>query len=97
MARPLARQQARSGHSVTNLWHANVQLNEFQRNLMLRLDGSHDHEALVEEFARMVAIGALRVLDAGQPTSDPARVRQMLTGSIEESLQQLASAALLIA
>jgi methyltransferase-like protein/SAM-dependent methyltransferase len=96
-ARPLARQQARAGQNVTNLWHANVRLNEFQRNLLLRLDGRLDRDGLVEEFARLAASGAMQVMDAGRPTTDPARVRQMLTGSIDESLHQLASAALLIA
>jgi methyltransferase-like protein/SAM-dependent methyltransferase len=97
VARTLARHQARSGNSVTNLWHGNVPLNDFQRNLLVLLDGRHDRAQLTEEFARMAASGAMRVMDAGQPTSDPARVREMLARSIDETLNQLAAAALLTA
>ena len=41
-ASPLARLQAASGNAVTNLRHESITLGEFERHLLLLLDGKHD-------------------------------------------------------
>lgn len=91
----LARFQAKSGNSVTNLNHEGVQLNDLERHVLPHLDGQRDIAAVVDELAIRVAEGALVVHDQGSPVTDPERVGAILTGAIPSCLEQLARRALL--
>lgn len=98
-AAPLCRVQARRGQAVTNQWHRQVQLNELDRQVLLRLDGTHDRQQLSGEIAQLVADGDL------DTDTLPAAVWPALeqTGEadagqlIEASLCRLLANALLVA
>jgi len=56
VASSLARAQARQGHSVTNLRHGNIDLeDEKTRRLLMLLDGTRDRNQLLKELRESVA------------------------------------------
>ena len=54
-ASPLARAQARHGHSVTNLRHGSIDLDETTRRLLMLLDGARDHSQLLTQLRETAA------------------------------------------
>ena len=96
-ARPLARYQARRTKSVTSLRHEQVVLDdEVSYYLLLNLDGTRDHAALVESLAQLVAGGSLVVRDEGEVLTDPEDVYEYLYEALSRGLTRLARAALLV-
>lgn len=95
-ASPVARAQARDSAIVTNLWHERVHLDPFQRNLLLRLDGTRDRNALLKDLTGLVADDVLTVEYAGDPIEDDEMVRDVLVQDLEAHLGWLARAALLV-
>ena len=108
VASPWARYQVQSGTEVTSLCHARVELKGIAQYLVSHLDGTHDRAALLAGLERSVAAGTLIL----QPTNgekpgeatpelltppDAAQTRQILVEEMEEALQNLAKAALLVA
>src|SRR6185437_14281109 len=57
-ASPLARLQAEQGPFVTNLRHRQMELREFDRHVLQRLDGKHDRDALLQALAGLTEIVA---------------------------------------
>ncbi|MBI3465738.1 MAG: hypothetical protein HY000_22200 [Planctomycetes bacterium] len=97
VASPLARYQAAGGNRVTNMRHESVPLDELHRQLLLRLDGKRDREALLREIAKLVDDGHLAIQQDGQPVS-PQEMKQMIEGdALNRKLADLAKCALLIA
>ena len=97
LASPLARLQAARGSKfVTNLLHLSGSIDPIQRIILPQLDGSHDCEAILDVLVEASQSIELDISEDGKTVSDPERKRQLLRSSIEQSLQQLASAALLI-
>lgn len=97
-ASPVARLQASHSTRVTNLRHERVRLDELDRFLLQHLDGGNDRAALVELLlAGPVQGGQLTVQEGNQPVGDVQRTRELLAKGLEERLDWLAHAALLVA
>jgi methyltransferase-like protein/SAM-dependent methyltransferase len=91
----LARYQATTSNMVTNLRHEGVRLNDLQRHVVPYLDGQHDTEGLLDALLAKVRSGDLFVHERGAPVSDENRVREILKGSLDQCLNQIARMALL--
>lgn len=91
----VARAEARTRSLVTNLRHESISLDEFNRQLLLRLDGEHDVAMLVDEFAGLVADNTLSIKQSGVEVRDPASVREVMRNAVPEALAGLARAALI--
>jgi methyltransferase-like protein len=98
-ASTFCRAQARLSAVVTNQWHRQIELNELDRHVLVRLDGQHDRQRLVEEIGQLVADNTLtdEVLQAAAPQVSWPPVGGELGGVIDVSLQRLLTHALLIA
>jgi methyltransferase-like protein/SAM-dependent methyltransferase len=96
-ASALARYQATQGAQVANLRHELVGLSEFGRQVVRHVDGSRNRAALVDLLLRVIDEGTLSVTDNGQPVSDPARLRGIVTKALDQELATLARNALLMA
>jgi methyltransferase-like protein/2-polyprenyl-3-methyl-5-hydroxy-6-metoxy-1,4-benzoquinol methylase len=95
-ASPLARLQAMGEGLVTNLRHWAVQLCDFDRLVLRRLDGTRDRGAILDSLAMAVREGELSLEQEGGAVQDPARAREMLAESLEPALERLARSALLV-
>ncbi|MEA3210397.1 MAG: hypothetical protein QOE70_3454 [Chthoniobacter sp.] len=96
IASPLARWQAKSRRSVTNLRHENVQLSDAERQTLLLLNGRRERPALFEALLALVARGTLVARRKGEPVSDPETQRAATANALETILQRLARYALLV-
>jgi hypothetical protein len=97
VASPLAQLQAEAGGQVTNLRHETVPLSDLERQLVRLLDGTRDRSALRHGLEGLVGQGVLEVRDGGGRLQDLGRVRAALAGALDQSLPELARAALLVA
>ena len=95
VASRIARYQAESTGLVTNRRHLRVDLRGITQPLLLCLDGQHDRAALLKILTKMVKNGQI-TLDDDQHAANPRKYREMLPQEVEESLQWLAKAALLV-
>jgi methyltransferase-like protein len=92
----LARWQAAHGGMVTNLLHQNVELDDvLSRQLLRLLDGTRDRAALLDELVGLAAQSGLLKTPDGATLDDPAALRQVMTGALEQNLQRCARMALL--
>ena len=94
LATAVSRREAADEPLVTNLRHETVKLDEFNRQLLLRLDGTRDRATLVEELARLVDAGALSIQQEGKSITSPAAVRAVMAKAVDDNLASLARAAL---
>jgi len=90
----VARQEARTGPHVSNLRHETITLDEFNRQILLRLDGTRDRAALIEELSTLVASNELAIQQEGVEVRDPSTVRAIMTQAVDNSLVTLARAGL---
>jgi methyltransferase-like protein len=96
IASPVARLQAQDNAIVTSLCHERVRLDEFNRYLLLHLDGEHDRAALLESvLAGPMAGGILKLQENGEPVEDEEKARRLLVDVLERNLHGLARAGLL--
>ncbi len=93
----VARLQAQREAYVTNMRHERINLDKANHRLLPYLDGSHDRAALIDILESWVAEDTLDVEKEGQPVTDAAELRQVLTEMLASKLEQLAHAALLVA
>jgi len=100
-ARPLssafARREAERGNRVTNRRHESPALSDLQRNVLGKLDGQHDREALLEHLIDLAERRLLEVREQGTLIQDPNRLRQLFPAVLEATLSELAQLAFLIA
>jgi methyltransferase-like protein/2-polyprenyl-3-methyl-5-hydroxy-6-metoxy-1,4-benzoquinol methylase len=96
-ARRLARWQAAAGRPVTNLKHEQVNLDDFARQVLPRLDGEHTREEVARELAEHVATGRLAVVQEGAPVTGPARAGRVVRRALDEQVARFARQALLLA
>ena len=94
-ANALARLQARRGSMVASMRHEPLMLDEFNRQLVQRLDGEQDRNALIDAMERLVKARSLAVQQDGKPIVEPATVREMLTTAVGHNLVQLGRVGLL--
>src|SRR5262249_51564913 len=97
LASPLARLQAASDRLITNLRHASIELDPFDRAVLGHLDGTHDRQGLVKILTDLVVGDVLTVEVDGRPLKDPAQLRPALNDALGCSLDRLAASALLVA
>jgi len=95
-ASPLARRQAVEGMRVANLRNHVVSLLDFDRLVLAHLDGRHDRRALLAELQTAAANGVFTVHVQGRPVTDPQEFGHLFTRALEESLERLATGALLL-
>ena len=94
---PLARLQSRAGRKVTSLRHEQVTLDDEVSYQVLRsLDGRQDRRALLEMLMERVADGTLTVQAKGEPITDRAEMIRYLDAALNQNLERLARAALLV-
>ena len=94
---PVALLQSRTGRKVTSLRHEQVILDdEVSYQLLQNLDGRRDRRALLELLADRVADGTLSVQTEGEPITDHAEMMQHLESALNQNLERLARAALLV-
>ena len=86
--------EAKTSPQVSNLRHETITLDEFHRQLLLRLDGTRDRAALVDELAALVATNELAIQQEGVEVRDPASVRSVMAKAIDQALVGFARAAL---
>jgi SAM-dependent methyltransferase len=94
----LARLQVSSGqHSVTNQRHMEVRLpDELSRAVVSLLDGTRNHDAILESLVAMVESGT-PIPGLDEAPHSRQEIREVLAGKQEDSLQGLARACLLVA
>lgn len=97
VASPLVRAQARQSEWVANLRHRLVHLTDFERMVVMYLDGTRDKAAMCEILLSAMAEGTIDCTESNDlaitdPTLRGAAVKQML----EPCLQNLAFHALLV-
>jgi methyltransferase-like protein/2-polyprenyl-3-methyl-5-hydroxy-6-metoxy-1,4-benzoquinol methylase len=101
VASPWARYQAQTGAEMTNLCHVRVELKGIAQYLLSHLDGTHDRAELLEGLEKSVAAGTLilKPIDENPvpPEASSGGTHGILEEEMEDSLQKLARAALLIA
>ena len=95
-ASPLSRLQAQKGSAVTNLRHENIGLSNFERELMVRLDGEHTRPSLIDELATLVVQGNLVLRSEGLDTKHHQAVEKVLADIIPTHLAQFARWSLLV-
>jgi cyclopropane fatty-acyl-phospholipid synthase-like methyltransferase/methyltransferase-like protein len=88
-ASALARLEARTESLVTSLSHVQVKLSAFDRNILLRLDGTRDREALVDAVLADASRGDL---DLGT-----SRSRSEVSRVVMQALEQFRICGLLVA
>lgn len=96
---PLARHQAAKSPHVTNRRHEVVALADFDRYLLMRLDGTSSFEVLVDHIFGLVKAGTLLVQQEGKPMAhdgDESNLRQMVSNTLTGRLHWLARKALLL-
>lgn len=93
---PVTRFQAKNTLPVTNLYHKNVTLGDMPRLLLPYLDGSRNKTELLETMLELHAQNILTVEKDNQPVDDEAQIRAFLSALLEEQLEEIARAALLV-
>jgi methyltransferase-like protein/SAM-dependent methyltransferase len=96
VASPLARYQASYSGEITNLRHRTVLLNEFERQVLVLLDGKHAPAGILEVLWTALDRGDLEIQQEGQTVTDPGRAREIVREALPPILQRLARLALLV-
>jgi methyltransferase-like protein/SAM-dependent methyltransferase len=95
LASSLARLQAATSNRATNLRHQTAPLDDFSREVLLRLDGRHDRTALVRGLEEVQQQGRLN----GTGQNDPQAITgppEVLNNTLDQALQRLVSGVFLV-
>lgn len=92
---PLARLQAAKVARVTNLRRRSVDLTEFERDVLLLLDGTRDLDAVLEALVRQVLSGGVQLRREGRAMRDPRAIRKAFAGEVGAVVRHFATSALL--
>lgn len=95
-ASPLARLQAARGSWVANLRHESVRLDDLERHVLLRLDGSQERATILESLVGLAAAGQLQLEQQGRASAKASDLRTYLAPELERLLAQLVRKALLV-
>ena len=96
-AMAVARYQATLGKAVANLKHETGNLGEFERNLLLRLDGTRTCAELTEVMFSLLQQGLLHLTVEGQVVTDPVQIRAMLEPALLDAVNKFAQFGYLVA
>lgn len=87
----------RVAHHVTNLLHRRIYLGgELVAQVLLQLDGQHDRAAIVESLAAPVLRGEATMQFEGEPVTEVAAVRKILSDRVGSCIADLARNACLV-
>lgn len=92
----LARYLARRSSKVTNLRHFTVELDEFDRVVLTRLDGTMTVEDVLQSLLRDVAEGRMNLESEGSAVTGQESARTLLTKALDLALSSFASQGLLV-
>jgi methyltransferase-like protein/SAM-dependent methyltransferase len=92
---PLARLQAANALRVTNLRRRSVELSDFDRAVLLLLDGSRDLDGVLEALVGQVLAGDFELSREGEAVRDPRAIREAFAGEIGAIVRRFATSALL--
>ena len=92
---PLARLQAANAARVTNLRRRGVDLTDFDRAVLLLLDGTRDLDAVLEALVGQVLSGNFQLSREGQAMRNPRAIRKAFAGEIGDIVRRFAASALL--
>ncbi len=95
-ATPLARRQATVNSSATSLKHDFANLGEFERRLLMLLDGDHDRASLVDAMQQLVNSGQMNVNRDGKKITDPAEVRALIETTLDQMLDRFIKSSFLV-
>lgn len=90
-----ARALAEMGGSVTSLRHRSLELDDFERLVLSKLDGSLDRAALATELVGMAGSGAFTIYDGEEAIRDLATIRQAIHDRLDAALSRFAHLAVL--
>jgi len=97
VASPLARFQVERGLAVANLRHVEVDIeDEIGRELLKLLDGTRNHDALLEDLTAAVSAKKILLTKESTPVEDLDGIRSVLNRDLQTNLQKLAKFALLV-
>lgn len=96
--RPLTRLQAQRSGVVTGPWHDPIRLDPFQQTVLPLLDGTRDHESILDGILHAVAGGSLVVTGPSGEPAEPAQLaRDLRVQHLPKTLQTFAGLGLLSA
>lgn len=96
VASPVARLQAEEGSKIANRLQHPVDADDFQRTLLPLLDGTRSREQLLDDWTTIVLQHDLRIADVPASAVAVAQVRTTLTRRLDDDLEVMARAALLV-
>jgi methyltransferase-like protein len=96
LATAYARLEATRGPRVTNMLHRVVDLGQFDRLILSRLDGSRDRPALALSLTNAVVSGELELTVDGRTLADRAQITAHLLAALEVTLPRLGRGAYLL-
>ncbi len=92
----LAQLQAQRLGRVTGPWHDPIRLDAIQQIVLPLLDGTRDHEGILQGVLQAIGSGALRVSGPqGEPADLDALAKDLRASHLPKTLQQLANLGLL--
>lgn len=96
VASALARYLARRTVNVTNLRHFTVELNDFERLVLVRLDGTRTVDDVLQSLLVDVAEGRMSLEAHGSDVTGVEAAREWMSNALDSALSSLAARALLI-
>ena len=92
----LAAFQAANSQTVVNQRHETVDLDIIAKELALVLDGTRDHNTLLDHLRNRIADGAIVIKQNGNIITDDNLLDEVLQKTFEQTLDKLAEASLLV-
>jgi methyltransferase-like protein len=96
LASPLARLQALTSGTITNLRHESLKVEGVTHFLLPHLDGTHDRAGLLELMVQLAEEGKIVPVADDETHSDERALKAELDQELDETLRGMARAALLI-
>lgn len=96
LASPLARLQALSSGTITNLRHESLKIEGVTHFLLPHLDGTHDRADLLKLVMKLAEEGKIVPIEDGESPADEQTLQAELEKELDETLRGMVRAALLI-
>ena len=96
VASALARHMARRNVNVTNLRHFTMEMNNFERLVLVRLDGTRTVNDVLQLLLADVAEGRMSLEAQGSNVTGAEAARELMSNALDSALSSLAARALLI-
>jgi methyltransferase-like protein len=93
---PFARLQAASATRVTSLRRRSVELHEFDRAVLMQLDGTRDLDGVLDALVEETLSGRFDMSRNGEPVRDRETIRAAFASELEAAVRRLAFEALLV-